>query len=84
MRQIIFEIPAKNGYPLYRDALWVADDAVLSDSDIETMRQARHDAWKTWIDTAADFTPTPDSQTVPPETDPTPPPPNPLPINPLK
>lgn len=52
MRQIPFEIPAHDGYPLYRDALWVEDDSVLSDDEIETMKQARGSSWKANVDYA--------------------------------
>lgn len=52
MKQIVFEIPAQNGYPLYRDALWVEDGSVLTDEEIETMKQDRYTAWKNDMDFA--------------------------------
>ena len=34
----------------FSDALWLADDHGLSDAEIETMKQARYDKWRDFID----------------------------------
>jgi hypothetical protein len=52
MIQVDFDFPAQNGYPAYRDALWIDENANLTESDLTTLKQARYSTWKSDVDAA--------------------------------